>query len=62
MSQSLLLAGPEIILALSALALLLWGAFAGRAGPAFTTAAVAALAIGAVAAVFGPHGRAFAAA
>jgi len=59
-SQSLLLAGPEIILALSALALLLWGAFAGRAGPAFTTAAVAALAIGAVAAVFGPHGRAFA--
>jgi len=40
--------------------LLLWGAFAGRAGPAFTTAAVAALAIGAVAAVFGPHGRAFA--
>ncbi|MGA2954038.1 MAG: NADH-quinone oxidoreductase subunit NuoN [Caulobacteraceae bacterium] len=60
MSQSLLLAGPEIILALSALALLLWGAFAGRAGPAFTTAAVAALAIGAVAAVFGPHGRAFA--
>ena len=59
MSQSLLLASPEIILALSALALLIWGAFAGRAGPAFTAASVAALAVAAAASVFGPHGRAF---
>jgi NADH-quinone oxidoreductase subunit N len=58
-SQSLLLASPEIILALSALALLIWGAFAGRAGPAFTAASVAALAVAAAASVFGPHGRAF---
>ena len=59
MSQSLLLASPEIILALSALALLIWGAFAGRAGPAFTAASVAVLAVAAAASVFGPHGRAF---
>ena len=59
MSQSLLLASPEIILALSALALLIWGAFAGRTGPAFTVASMAALAAGAAAAVLGPHGRAF---
>jgi NADH-quinone oxidoreductase subunit N len=58
-SQSLLLAGPELILALSALALLVWGAFAGRGGPAFTAASVAALVAAAAAAMFGPHGRAF---
>jgi NADH-quinone oxidoreductase subunit N len=58
-SQTLLLAGPEIILALSALALLLWGAFAGRVGMAFSTASIAALVAASLAAVFGPHGRAF---
>ena len=58
-SQSFLLAGPEAILAGSALALLIWGAFAGRAGVAFISAAVAALVAASAAAVFGPHGRAF---
>jgi len=58
-SQSFLLAGPEAILAGSALALLIWGAFAGRAGVAFIAASVAALVAASAAAVFGPHGRAF---
>ena len=54
------LALPELILAGSALALLTWGAFRGRAGGLFTIAAVAALAAAAVAACVGPLGRAFA--
>ena len=58
-SQSFLMAGPEVILAVSALALLIWGAFAKRAGVAFISAAVAALVAASAAAIFGPHGRAF---
>ncbi|MEO8926737.1 MAG: NADH-quinone oxidoreductase subunit NuoN, partial [Caulobacteraceae bacterium] len=53
------LALPELILAGSALALLIWGAFRGRAGGLFTLAAVAALAAATVAACIGPLGRAF---
>jgi NADH-quinone oxidoreductase subunit N len=53
------MAGPEVILAVSALALLIWGAFAKRAGVAFISAAVAALVAASAAAIFGPHGRAF---
>lgn len=53
------LAGPELILAVSALAMLAWGAFQARASTLFTAAAVAALILAAVAAAFGPHGRAF---
>jgi NADH-quinone oxidoreductase subunit N len=51
---------PELILAGSALVLLIWGAFRGRAGGLFTIAAVTALAGAAVAACVGPQGRAFA--
>jgi NADH-quinone oxidoreductase subunit N len=51
---------PELILVVSALTLLIWGAFRGRAGGAFTIAAVAALAGAGVAACIGPLGRAFA--
>jgi NADH-quinone oxidoreductase subunit N len=53
------LAGPELILILSALGLLVWGAFQSRAGAIFTAAAVAALVAAAVAAATGPLGRAF---
>ena len=53
------LAVPELILAGSALLLLVWGAFRGRAGGLFTLAAVAALAAAAVAAAVGRLGRAF---
>jgi NADH-quinone oxidoreductase subunit N len=59
LSSSLFLAGPEVILAVSALALLLWGAFAGRTGRGFVVAAMAALAAAAAAAIFGPAGRTF---
>jgi NADH-quinone oxidoreductase subunit N len=58
-TASFLIAGPELILAAAALALLVWGAFAGRVGPAFVSAAVAALVAAAIAAVLGPHGRGF---
>ncbi|HEY1448743.1 MAG TPA: NADH-quinone oxidoreductase subunit NuoN [Caulobacteraceae bacterium] len=58
-ASSFLLAGPEAILAGSALALLLWGAFARRAGPLFIGAAVICLVVAAVVAVDGPQGRAF---
>jgi NADH-quinone oxidoreductase subunit N len=54
-----MLALPELILAGSALALLVWGAYARRTGPVFTLAAVVALAAAAVAAAIGPAGRAF---
>jgi NADH-quinone oxidoreductase subunit N len=50
---------PELILAVSALVLLIWGAYARRTGPVFTHAAVLALLAAAVAAVVGPAGRAF---
>ncbi|MGH7023363.1 MAG: NADH-quinone oxidoreductase subunit NuoN, partial [Caulobacteraceae bacterium] len=59
LDRSILLAGPEVILALSALALLIWGAFARRAGRLFIGAAMIALVAAAAAAIFGPHGRAF---
>jgi NADH-quinone oxidoreductase subunit N len=53
------LARPELILILSALALLTWGAFQSRATSAFTFAAMAALVAAAVASAVGPMGRAF---
>ncbi|HEY3799590.1 MAG TPA: NADH-quinone oxidoreductase subunit NuoN [Caulobacteraceae bacterium] len=53
------LALPELILAVSALLLLLWGAYQKKTGPAFTLAAVLALAAAAVAAAVGPVGQAF---
>ncbi|HEV7158010.1 MAG TPA: NADH-quinone oxidoreductase subunit NuoN [Caulobacteraceae bacterium] len=59
LAASLQLATPEIILALAALVLLLWGAFTRRAGPVFVAASMLALLAAAAAAVFGPHGRAF---
>jgi len=57
---SLGLAVPELILAGSAMVLLVWGAFQPRAGVVFTIAAVAALILAAVAAAMSPFGRAFA--
>jgi NADH-quinone oxidoreductase subunit N len=56
---SFLLALPEAILAASALGLLIWGAFARRAGPAFIGAAMVALLVAAGVAALGPQGRAF---
>ncbi|MBO9709361.1 MAG: NADH-quinone oxidoreductase subunit NuoN [Caulobacter sp.] len=50
---------PEFILGVSALVLLVWGAFQGKTSPAFTGAAVLALLAAAVATVIGPHGHAF---
>ena len=47
-SQNFVLALPEAILAGSALILLLWGAFQGKASVAFTTACAAALVAAAV--------------
>jgi len=58
-SANLSLVLPEVILAGSALALLVWGAFQGKASPAFTLASVLALLAAAFAAVIGPHGHAF---
>jgi len=59
LSSDAVLALPELILAGSALALLVWGAFAKRPGPVFIFAAVAALAAAAIAAAIGPAGVAF---
>jgi NADH-quinone oxidoreductase subunit N len=59
-SGTLLLAAPELILAIAALVLLVWGAFAGRASAALTTGAIASLAAAALATCLIPHGRAFA--
>ena len=50
---------PEIILVLSALGLLVWGAFQGRTSALFTVASVAALVAAAAASATGPMGRAF---
>ena len=58
-SANLSLVLPEAILAASALVLLVWGAFQGKATPLFTLASVAALIAAAAAAVLGPHGHAF---
>ena len=59
-SADLSLVVPELILAISALVLLVWGAFQGRVTTVFNTAAVAVLIAAAVAAAMGNHGRAFA--
>jgi NADH-quinone oxidoreductase subunit N len=59
LSADAMLALPELILAGSALALLIWGAYARKTGPVFTHAAVLALIAAAVAAATGPSGRAF---
>jgi NADH-quinone oxidoreductase subunit N len=50
---------PELILAGSALLLLVWGAFVKKTGPVFVLAAVAALAVAAFAAATGRSGTAF---
>ena len=55
----ILLAGPEVILALSALALLIWGAFDRKVSAVFIGASMLALVGAAAWAVHGPHGRAF---
>src|SRR5437773_8968801 len=60
LSASAALALPELILAGSAMVLLIWGAFQGRANAAFTIAAVVALVGAGVAAAVGPLGRTFA--
>jgi NADH-quinone oxidoreductase subunit N len=58
-SANLGLALPELILAGSALALLVWGAFHSKPGPLFTLASIAALAAAGYAAATGPLGRGF---
>jgi NADH-quinone oxidoreductase subunit N len=59
-SQSIVsLALPELILGISALVLLVWGAFRGRADPAFLVAAFVALLAAAVATAVDPLGKAF---
>ncbi|HEY1560743.1 MAG TPA: NADH-quinone oxidoreductase subunit NuoN [Caulobacteraceae bacterium] len=58
-ASNILLAGPEVILAVSALVLLVWGAFDRKVSAAFIGASMLALVAAAVAAVVGPHGRAF---
>jgi NADH-quinone oxidoreductase subunit N len=55
----LALAGPQVLLAVAALLLLLWGAFQPRAGLAFNLVSAAALVAAAALAAFGPLGRAF---
>jgi NADH-quinone oxidoreductase subunit N len=59
MTSDALLALPELILAGSALVLLVWGAYARKTGPVFIHAAVLALFAAAIAAAIGPQGRAF---
>ena len=56
-AQSLSL--PELILALSAVALLVWGAFQKKPGVVFNTAAAAALIAATIISAAGPLGRAF---
>ena len=58
-SANLSFALPEIILAVSAMVLLVWGAFQGKSNPVFQIAAVAALIGAAVAAAWAPQGSAF---
>lgn len=53
------LAGPELILVVSALLMLVWGAFQSRLPAVFVPAAMAALVAAAIAAAIGPLGRAF---
>jgi len=59
LSSPAILAAPELLLAASALLLLVWGAFQGKPSLAFTTAAVVALLAGALTAILGPRGSAF---
>jgi len=59
LSADLMLALPELILACSALLLLVWGAWQGKGSALFNFAAVAALAVAAVTAATGESGRAF---
>jgi len=59
LSIDLPIALPELILAVSALVLLVWGAYTRRAGPLFNLAAMLSLAAAAVAAAVGPSGHAF---
>jgi NADH-quinone oxidoreductase subunit N len=54
------LAHPELLLAASALVLLVVGAFRGKSGPVFDGVAILALVGAAVLAATGPHGRGFA--
>ena len=59
-SADIALAGPELVLAVAALVLLVFGAFAPRATTAMTIGSTAALAIAAYFAAFGTQGRGFA--
>lgn len=59
-SAGLAVAYPELILAIGALALLVWGAFAPKTAPVIGAAAVLVLAAAAVAAATQPFGSAFA--
>jgi NADH-quinone oxidoreductase subunit N len=59
-SEHLGLALPEMILAGSAMILLVWGAFQPKTGAVFTLASIAALAAAAYAAATGPLGHGFA--
>ncbi len=59
LSSALSLALPEVLLAVSALVLVIWGAFLGRTSAIFSGAAVVALLGAAAAAAVGPHGAAF---
>ena len=58
-SANLSFALPEIILAVSAMVLLVWGAFQGKSNTVLQIAAVAALIGAAVAAAWAPQGAAF---
>jgi NADH-quinone oxidoreductase subunit N len=58
-ASAVALAGPELVLIIASLALLVWGAFQTRASGAFTMAAMAALVAAAAVAALGPVGRAF---
>ncbi len=58
-SSAQILSRPELILALSAVALLIWGAYLKRSTPLLNMAAVGALIVAAIAAATGPLGRAF---
>mgnify|MGYP006194156489 CR=1 FL=1 len=51
---------PEVILAVSAMALLVVGAFRGKGGPVFDGISMLVLLVAGAAAVTGEHGRAFA--
>ena len=58
--SSLSLAWPEVVLAIAACVLLVWGAFQGKATALFNGVAILSLVGAAALAVVGPHGTAFA--